>query len=307
MVVRPFLPIDSIAILLQGRQLSNRAKTKDAIGREETRFFTSATLFGQWLHPQVRRYLWVLANGLKVRGLASARNRSSPHAWEIDRLLIDEYDDECCHSLLETLSAAGGQSGVKKIFLRLPAESPLVGAARGIGFVPYVTEFLYGSERVKTAGNRGPVSCNTRRKQEGDDYRIFDLLKACIPAPIRRVEGMTFKEWQDTKDRSARKEWVFEKEGSLIGWLRVDSCGNKGQFEIMATNEVELEQMLDFSLMSLDGCRYLFCLAPEFQGELARLLQGYGFGKVKRYSVLIKDLTVRVKEPRLVPLGATSA
>jgi len=304
MAVRPFLPTDLIAILLQGRWLSNRAKTKDNIGREETIFFTSATLLGQWLHPQVRRYLWVWANGLRIRGLASARNRYSPQAWEIDRLLLDEQDDECCHLLLERLSAAGGESGVKKIFLRLPAESPLVDAAREAGFVPYVTEFLYGWEREKTAGHGEPISCSTRRKQEGDDYRLFELHKACIPAPIRRVEGMTFQEWQEAKDRSARKEWVFEKENSLIGWLRAETCGDKGQFEIMATNEGELKQMVDYSLMSLDGYRYLFCLAPEFQRKLARLLQGYGFGEVKRYSSLIKELTVRAQKPCLVPLGA---
>src|SRR4030042_5795378 len=124
MAVRPFLPIDSIAILLQGGRLSNRAKTKDNMGREETRFFASATLLGQWLHPQVRRYLWVWTNGLRIRGLASARNRYSPQAWEIDRLLLNEQDGECCHLLLDRLSAAGGETGVNNIFLRLTTESP---------------------------------------------------------------------------------------------------------------------------------------------------------------------------------------
>ena len=304
MIVRPFLPIDSIAILFQGRRLSNRVKTRDTIGKEETRFFTSATLFGQWLHPQVRRHLWVWANGFRVRGLASARNRSSPHVWEIDRLLIDELDNECCHSLLERLSAAGGESGVKKIFLRLPAESPLVNSARGAGFVPYVNEFLYGWERGKADGAEAPSPCLARRKQEGDDYRVFELHKACIPATVCLIEGMTFKEWQETKERNIRKEWVFEKEGNLIGWLKADTCGNKGQFEIMATDEGELKQMVDYSIMSLEGCRYLFCLAPEFQGELTRLLQGHGFSEVKKYTAFIKELTIRAQKPCLVPLGA---
>ena len=304
MVVRPFLPIDSIAILIQGSGLSNRVKTKDTIGREETRFFTSATLIGQWLHPQVRRYLWVWANGFTIRGLASARNRYSTHAWEIDRLLLNEQDDDCCHLLLERLSAAGGESGVKKIFLRLPAESPLVDGARRAGFVPYVTEILYGCEREKVTSYEKPISSSIRRKREGDDYRLFELHKACIPDPIRRVEGMTFREWQESKDRNTSKEWVFEKEGSLIGWLRAETCGNKGQFEIVATSEEELKKMVDCGLMILNNCRHLFCLAPEFQGELSRLLQNHGFNKVISYSVLIKELTVRAQEPCLVPLGA---
>jgi len=304
MVVRPFIPTDLIAILFQGKLLSNRAKTKDNICREEARFFTSATLLGQWLNPQIRKCLWVWANGFSVRGLASARNRSSPYAWEIDRLLLNEQDGECCHSLLENLSISGGESGVEKVFLRLTADSPLKNAARKAGFTPYVTEFLYGWERNKAEDHGELPPFHMRRKQERDNYKIFELYQTCIPAPIRRVEGMTFNEWQKSKDRSARNELVFEKESNLIGWLRSGTSGDIGQFEVMANNGEELEQILEYSLMSLEGCRYLFCLTSEFQEELARLLRGRGFDEVKRYSTLIKELTVRAQEPYLVPASA---
>jgi hypothetical protein len=202
------------------------------------------------------------------------------------------------------LSLVGGKSGVKKVFLRLPEESPLVDAAKKTGFVPYITESLYGLEKGKAAGYESTPSCSPRRKQVRDDYRLFELYEACVPAPIRRVEGMTFKEWQEAKDRRAKKEWVFEEEGSLIGWLRVETTGDIGQFEVMASSQGELEKLVEYSLMSLDGCRYLFCLTPEFQGELAQLLQGRGFRQIERYSTLVKELTVRASEPCLVPLGA---
>lgn len=305
-MIRPFLPIDLVAILFQDRSLSNRAKTKGNIGREETRFVTLATLLGQWLNPQGRRCIWVWAEGLRLRGFASARNRSSSHAWELDRLLLDEQDRECCLSLLERLCVAGGESGVEKVFLRLLTESSLVDTAREAGFIPYITESLYMREREedKTATYEGNPFCSPRHKQAGDDYRLFDLYKACIPAPVRRVEGMTFKEWEEAKDRSATVEWVFEKEGSLMGWLRVNTSGNIGQFDVMASDEGELEQIVEYGLMSLGGCRHLFCLAPEFQGKLAQLLQDHGFREIERYSALIKELTVRAKEPCLVPIGA---
>ncbi|HJX70189.1 MAG TPA: hypothetical protein VJ441_03750 [Dehalococcoidia bacterium] len=303
-MIRPFLPIDLIDILLQGKSLSNRAKTKGNISRQERRFLTSATLLGQWLNPQGRRSIWVWAKGLRLRGLASARNRSSTSAWEVDRLLLSEDDEECCLSLLERLSLVGEESGVEKVFLRLPEESPLVDAAKEAGFISYITESLYGWERGKAAGYEGTPAYSPRRKQVGDDYRLFELYEACVPAPIRRVEGMTFKEWQEAKERSARKEWVFEKEGSLIGWLRVETSGDIGQFEVMASGEEELEKLVEYSLMFLNGCRYLFCLVPEFQGELARLLQGHSFRQIERYSALVKELTVRAGEPCLMPLGA---
>src|SRR4030042_2306385 len=143
-MIRPFLPIDLIDILLQGKSLSNRAKTKGNISRQERRFLTSATLLGQWLNPQGRRSSWVWAKGLRLQGLASARNRSSTSAWEVDRLLLSEDDEECCLSLLERLSLVGEESGVEKVFLRLPDESPLVDAAKETGFAPHIHETLYG-------------------------------------------------------------------------------------------------------------------------------------------------------------------
>lgn len=303
-MIRTFLPSDLIAILFQGESLSNKAKTKDGMGRKEARFLTMATLLGQWLHPRVRRCLWVWTRGLRLRGLASARNRSSSHTWEVDRLLINEGDDECCCSLLERLILAGGESGVEKIFLRLPMDSSLVDAAQKAGFLPYITEFLYGLQGGKGTVNGDIPPLTPRLKQVGDDYRLFELYQNCIPAPIRRVEGMTFKEWQEIKDRTAKREWIFEQEGSLIGWLRMESNRATEQFEVMASGERELEQIVLHTLLSSDSHRRLLCLTREFQGELARLLQDRGFDEIKRYSVFIKELTVKTQEPCFVPLSA---
>jgi len=305
-MIRPFLPTDLIAVLFQERLLYNTAKTKGSIVREETRFFNLTTLLGQWLNPQGRRFIWVWAKGLRIRGLASARKRSSPYTWEVDRLLLDERDCECCISLLEKLSVAGGESGVEKVFLRLLTESPLVDAAREVGFTPYITESLYKWEREegKLVSCKSTPSCSPRRKQQGDDYRLFELYKACIPAPVQRIAGMTFQEWQKAKEKSATEEWVFEKEGNLAGWLQVNARGDTGQFEVMASSEEELEQIFEYGLMSLEGCRHLFCLTPGFQGNLIRLLRDYGFIETERYCALIKELTVKAKEPRLVPAGA---
>ena len=303
-MVRTFLPLDLVAILHQGKSLTNKAVTKDNIIKEEARFLTLATLFGQWLHPRMRRCLWVWASGFSFRGLASARNRSSGHVWEIDRLLLDEEDIDCCHSLLEKLVLSGLQSGVEKVFLRLPAGSPLAKAAKKAGFLPYITEILYGLETGQSAYNRDTPPLPARRKQIGDEYRIFELYQKCIPVSIRQIEGMTFREWQEGKNRRAKKEWVFEQEGSLTGWLRMECNGDTGQFEVMSGNGRELEQIISYILLSSASYQHLLCLTREFQRELSRLLQDCGFNEIIRYSVFIKELTVRAQEPCLVPLGA---
>lgn len=263
-----------------------------------------ATLLGQWLNPRERKCLWVWTSGLDFRGLASARNRYSALTWEIDRLLLVDDDEECCNSLLERLIIAGSESGVRKIFLRLPEDSPLTESVKKAGFLSYVTESLYGINEGEVASETGISPLTPRLKQIGDEYRIFELYQKCIPAAVRRVEGMTFNEWQDTKDRTTRKEWVFEHEGTLTGWLNMRDCGGIGQFEVMTSSDEDLQHIVSYTLLSLDNCRQILYLTREFQGEMARILQNYGLNELERYSVFIKELTVRTKDPCLVPLGA---
>ena len=308
-MIRSLSPTDLIPLILQTGSLSNRARTKDNLGKRESRFSTVGILLDQWLISRRRRYTRIWSEGLDIRGLASAKSRSSPCDWMIDLLLLDEQDKECCISLLEIISTVGGELGAEKIFLRLPAESPLVDAAKEAGFSHYVTERLYRleKEKGKLANERGELPLLPRYKQSSDEYGLFELYEACVPAPVRRVEGMTFKEWQETKDKDAGKqerELVCEKEGSFVGWFRASLTGGLGQFEIMARPDGELEQMVEYNLMSLDRCRYLFCLTLEFQQELKLLLENRGFVEVAEYSALVKELAARAQEPCLMPLQA---
>jgi hypothetical protein len=227
----------------------------------------------------------------------------------IDFLLLDEQDEECCFSLLEMLSDAAEELEVEKIFLRLSAESPLLNAAKDAGFSPYVTEHLYRfeNEKGKTINGKHEVPALLRYKKSSHEYGLFQLYRACVPTPVRCVEGMTFKEWQETKDKDAGKlerEWVYEKEDSFVGWLRLSITGGSGHFEIMARADGELEQLVEYSLESLRSYRYLFCLTPEFQQELKHLLESRGFVEVARYSALVKELVIRAQQPCFMPMNA---
>jgi len=303
-MIRTFFPLDLVSMLFQGRSLSNRAITKDTVVKKEVRFVSLASILGQWFHPQLRKCLWVNTRGLGFCGLASVRNRSSARVWEIDRLLLDEKDNECCHSLLEKLVFAGGESGVEKIFLRLPKDSPLVHTAHKAGFTTYTTEYLYSLDNKKGRTYGDIPYLSMRLKQIGDEYSLFELYQKCIPASIRRVEGVTFKEWQYTKDKNAKREWVFENKGNVIGWLRMEDSHDICHFEVMASGEMDLEQIVVFSLTFLDRYRNLLYVATEFQGDLIRLLQKYGFNEVSSFRVFTKELTVRTQEPFLVPISA---
>ena len=305
-MIRSFLPTDLIVILFQRGSLSNVAKTRDNLTEEGARFLSLAALLIQRLNPRDGRCTWVCTEGLRFCGLASVRSRSLFSAWEVDHLLLHEQEVSCCSSLLERLVVKAGELGVERIFLRLPADSPLLVAAKDIGFAPYMTEYLHFRERREgeAASDGTSALFSPRRKQVGDDYRLFDLYQKCVPVSIRRVEGMTFKEWQATRERGVGTEWVFEKGGSLVGWLGVKAGRHAGQFEVMAAPEGELQQIIECGLMSLDVCRCLYCLAPEFDEGLLRLLEERGFSQVAKYSALAKELAIRERQPGLIPVSA---
>lgn len=285
--------------------MSNKAKVKDNVRREEPKLSTWATLSGQWTYSRGIRRTLVWPGGIRFRGLVSARNRTGHSVWEVDHLLLDELDKDCCLSLLVKISSVLEELGVEKVFLRNYAESPLVKTAKEAGFVPYVTESFYGRKRKEgeIAGDDVNFSFRHRRKGINDDYRLFELYEACLPASIRQVEGITFQEWQSARDRWSGEDWLFEEDGCLIGWMRVKIDGNAAQIEIPATREDKLEQIVEYGLKTLDGCRELFCIIPGFQIKQARLFNDQGFSELNKYSVSFKELTSRTRKPLLVPIG----
>jgi hypothetical protein len=45
----------------------------------------------------------------------------------------------------------------------------------------------------------------------------------------------------------------------------------------------------------------MYCLAPDFEGALLRLLEDRGFSRMMTYSVMTKELLVRVAERYVMP------
>jgi hypothetical protein len=302
-MIRSFMPFDVVDLLVAGRALSNKAKTRDGVGRKDARLGDLANIVGDWFNPQLRPCVWVYAEGLALRGLASVRDRRSSHAWEVNRLMVADQDQNCCLKLLEHVSSAGGRLGVGRIFLRLLADSPLLKAAQETGFLPYSTEHVYLRERTEgTQAKRGsPPASSPRRKKADDENRLFELYHACVPPHVRRAEGVTYKEWQSNREKSLGQEWVFEKGGDLVAWVATDASRHCGQLDILAAARDEMQSAVEYGLNSLSGCQQICCLVPDFDGALLRLLEDRGFSRVMTHSVLTRELLVRVVEPYAMP------
>ena len=302
-MIRSFMPLDVVDLLMAGRVLSNKAKTRDSVGRKDARFGDLVNIIGDWFNPQLRPCVWVYTDGLAFRGLASVRDRHSPHAWEINRLLVADQDRNSCLKLLEHVGWAGGQQEVGKIFLRIPTEGPLLRAAQETGFSSYSTEHLYWRKRSDDAGSKSgsPPTPPARRKKSDDAYRLFELYHASVPPHVRRAEGMTFKEWQCNRDRIEGHEWVFEKGGEIVAWVAISANRDWGQLDMIAATKDEMVTAVEHGLALLGGRCQIYCLAPDFDGSLLRLLEDRGFSRVMTYSVLSKELLVRVADHLVMP------
>ena len=304
-MIRSLRPSDLVALVLfNSKALTNQAQSKDRLSKGDEAFHPLRFFLEQWFHLEKRRRTVIHFYNGRIRSLVSARRRSGPRVWEIDCLLLEEGGGDICFHLLEKLSAVGGSIGIEKVFLRLPANSPLIEATKQAGFSHYLAEFLYHSEGRGTEGTPAPNII--RSKLPEDQYALFQLYSAAVPIAVRSIEGMTFQEWQETKDQSSGKEFVYEKDGRVSGWLRIIVHKGTGYFEIMAhpLEEDKLGLLMNCSLAPLADKSPLLCMALEFQGQLRQLLVKEGFEEIAEYSTFVKQLTAWAKQPSLIPMPA---
>jgi len=313
-VARGVRPTDLVALVsFDGRVYPNEAKTRDRLGREESSPSPLESALEQWFSFATGRHTWISVRGSTLRGLISARRRSSNAAWEVDCLIDASGDDAGCLSLLDRVSEEAGRGGAEKIFLRLAADSSVVPIARRAGFAPCVIEDRYShqgpvsAERLdRLAGqSRASSALPLRRRSRADAYPLFQLYNAAVPEPVRRVEGATFAEWLAAQERHWLRrrsaQLVLERSGYLGAWIRTAADGDIGRFDLLAhPRELDLlEPLLMAALARLPGQGVLLALVPDYQEPLARLLERLGFERQGQYVVMAKRTAVLVKAPRL--------
>ena len=306
--IRPTDLASLLAFLRKGH--SNDAKTGRNLGRKERRLFSLGRFFQEWLSLDEDRYTWIDISRGRIKGLISVRTRPFPTSWQVDTLIVAPSAEchDICLGLLDYVSAVGGEVGMHKVFLRIQRECPLRDVARQAGFLPYKTELLYWREILTPSASDGsPVDGVVRAKRPGDELALFQLYSATVPGHVRQAEAMTFDEWKaiTKKDLSlpTQQELVLEREGSLVGWLRVRRGGQANSFDILALPQEPgtVAGLLRHCLGLLDQRRPTYCLFSEYRQDLRQTLEENGFCPAGEYSSLVKQLAVRVKQPRFVP------
>ena len=307
---RPLRPTDLVALAaFEARAFRSEARTCDRLHRAHRRPLAIATVLEQWIAAEDRHTL-VVPSGLGIRGLISARHRSGRAAWEVDWLVLapeDEDDEGAALALLDGIAEEAIRAQVQRIFLRLPKESPLAGVARRTGFVLYGSEVLLKGSADHPSGHVPSLELRPRRKS--DELGIFRLYHGAVPAQVRSMEGMTLEEWRATREVRfwQQREYVWDIEGRIRGWLQVNRGGAAGQLRLLLLPEDEdrMADLLALALGHLLRKREVLALVPHFQPGLRTLLQEvWSYEEVAAYQNLARQLAVRVPEARLVPARA---
>ena len=309
-MIRDLRPTDLIALAhFHRRAAANLARSRDLLAMSQSDPGTAALLLADWRLP-ARRRTWIATDRRRLIGLVSVRRGAVAQSWEIDRLLLppNARMEAVCQKLLTEISLACAQQGIERLFLRLPADHPVLVSAQQAGFVHYAEETVL---RLEGAWSAPPVDrpAALRRRDRADDHGVYRLYNLSVPARVRQSEAVTYQEWvalQRLAQGQRSEQWVIDGGGSLRAWFRVARRRRAGLVETLYLPEAEeeLPACLDFVLGRLAGERRLWGLAPHFQPALARHLQDRGFEEVGRSAVFVKHLAVRVRSPRLVPARA---
>ncbi|MDE2937500.1 MAG: hypothetical protein OXR67_01060 [Chloroflexota bacterium] len=272
--------------------------------------------------------------GTRLTGLVSARTRSGPRAWEVDGLYLpaaaptlngkgqgdDDYKLDQMNAealaLLEDLFQAVGERSGERIFLRLPTESPTLTLARRSGFIVACNETLVeGPGSLHLNGADGETADHStarglRTRLPSDEYGVFQLYCASVPARVRQAMGLTFDQWRDGREAPTRsvaptrqQEWVAEESGRIVGWVRLAGRGKSVGAEVMAhpDNPDQLFRMVDFASRRYPGLRWL---VPDYQSPVRDRLTGRGGRQLGEYTMMVKMVAVPALEYGMAPVEA---
>ena len=238
-----------------------------------------------------------------MASIATAKVLHGPGAWEVDRLYLPRGGEPTTH-LLELLTQQVARQGGQRIFLRVAADSPIKEWARPAGFFPSHEELLL---ECYSEGTRGPEPYpeGIVDAAANHQYGLFQLYSASTPANVRQALGITFAEWDASREwpPGQAQELICEKDGKVRGWLRVSRYGGTTHTQLMThPDEADLLPLLVEWSLSQRG-RHLW-LVPPYQDYLVRLLNFRGFKEIGNYSTLVKTLAARVKRPRYATMEA---
>ena len=243
---------------------------------------------------------WVVSGGGAMEAIASARRLHGRRSWQVTQLLADGCAEGAVTRVLEQVAVEAGGAGAERVFLRLPADCTLLDAARRSGFFPVFLETLMrGRPPALAPDAAGPEATSPRDASRLDEYGMFRLYNAAIPPDVRRLAGVTFDQWRDSRERGAgrEREYVLEGEHGLDGWLKVGRRGADGWMQAMLApgSEGAAVALAASGLGRLAGARSVCALVVESQPDWGRALGELGMAAEADFVVCVRTMASTVR------------
>ncbi len=301
--VRPLQPLDVVMCATMGRgDMTNLAFSLSELGRSQSFRVSLLALSRRHVWPRFRDSAWVWTDGRRTLGLASVRPRSGGASWELSHLFADADLDVSIQDLLEAATRASASHGAERVFLRVPAESDVLSAARRAGFFPGCRETLYSGRPYPSRVGRGllDVDSKLRTHRDEDDHDLFRIYNAATPVRVRQLVGMTLDQWRSSRERCPGRRWrrVFEIDGSVSGLLETTVNFGVGILDLSVHPDyVALTpDLVDAGLKSLSRAKTVFVMAPEYVPALGRALEDRGFRAAGDFAALVNSTARMVRE-----------
>jgi hypothetical protein len=319
-MIRTLRPTDIVAYLaFRNKALQNVALDfpSNEVHRTDLKSF-----LGRSLSLDPRRESWIDTQDGAIHGLVSVKTRIGTDYWDIDQLVASSELHEFAYpELLRHISSVASEEGVQKIFLRTYPLTAASIAARQAGFFEYTTEQVYaysgpgaGQDHGWDASRDNQRSLRTRLR--ADHHNIFQLYCSVVPITVRQVEGMTMQEWRWTEGwglRPAnwrvalprvRHDFVLEGDDLLAAWLQVRPRTRWIIPLLRAEDRDVAEAVLRFGMSQLGDSGPIYVTVRHYQHFLGPSLDRLGFELLAEHVLLVKILSIRVAEPRLIAVRA---
>jgi hypothetical protein len=243
----------------------------------------------------------------RLEALAVLERRSGPSAWGVGHLYATARARATLPALLAGCVGRASAHRAERLFLRVPEAGPLREQAVDAGFAPCWQERRLVSTRALAPAGGAPMGL--RPVTPADALGLFRLYTASVPGPARAGAGLTLDQWRDAQEPPAHgaRAYVWEREGSLRGWVRLTHRGDRLVVEAMAhpaEGAEALAGLADDVAHLARGHRQAVWAVPEHQRALEAVLGRRGWAEDSRCMVLAATTGIRVPLARAVVAGA---
>jgi N-acetylglutamate synthase-like GNAT family acetyltransferase len=239
-----------------------------------------------------------------------AEARPGPGKCALMRLGLTPHTNSSILSpLLEALCVHAVEHGAGRVFAAI-ADEEGASLLRRLGFLAYGDETIYRMIREETREeevSRQAASFAIRPLRARDVWGVHTLYAAVTPRPVQLLEGLTSEDWEFRLPH--RVAWpgmasevrlVLEAEAGVSGYLGL-TRGRRGHRMEMMVHPRQRALAGPLLQAGLDiAARWqplpVYFALRGYQSELAQALESAGFETVGAQTLMVKQMTVRVRQ-----------